>query len=42
VTATRKVVGEALDARGHKKLIDDAIEEVRAASGEEDGRGRRR
>lgn len=42
VTVTRKVVGEALDARAHKKLINDAIEEVRAARGQEDGRGRRR
>ena len=35
VTATEKVIGETLDERKHKQLIDKAIEEV--ASG--DGRG---
>jgi len=30
IEATRKVVGEALDVRAHKKLIDEAIREVAA------------
>jgi F-type H+-transporting ATPase subunit b len=28
ITVTEKVVGEALDARAHKRLIDEAIKEV--------------
>ena len=41
VTATQKVVGEALDAKAHKKLIDAAIEEVRQRrAGAGNGSGR--
>jgi F-type H+-transporting ATPase subunit b len=42
VSVTQKVVGDALDAKAHKKLIDEAIAEVRSAR-EADGnaRGRR-
>jgi F-type H+-transporting ATPase subunit b len=33
ITVTEKVVGDALDARGHKKLIEQAIREVGAEVG---------
>jgi F-type H+-transporting ATPase subunit b len=41
ITATQKVIGEALDARAHRKLIEDAIEEVRTGR-DGGGNGRRR
>ena len=41
VSVAQKVVGEALDAKGHKKLIDDAIDDVRK-SREATGNGRGR